>query len=366
MNDILKTLQLTLSETGFWGAVISTIVIIGIGYVLTKAKIIKPEWKGSLNSIVLKIALPALAISGFMKNITIGQLQEQGIILGVSFAFYVLLCVVAFLFTTYGSHLIPNRFKVNIDGTVAQSESRALVTWMMLIFGSITFFGLPIINAVSPKGILSANIWTIPYRIFLYSYCFMVMAGLKFDRNNITKSLKTAFMNPIVIATFVGIVLWMTQLIPGANLFGKNFTKGSNGWFNLSVTMPYLYTPISTLGRLASPLVWISIGITLAVSNIKKAVSSPAVWIFSALKLIAIPLVVFLIFLGLNRGGLVSIDSAIAMVIFAATPPATVVIAYAMQYKRHEEYAVQCSALTTLLAVVAIPLWIIICKLAFV
>lgn len=371
MNDILTTLKNTLTNTGFWGAIIATIAIITLGFVLTKAKVLKAEWKGSLNAVVLKIALPALAISGFMKNITIKQLQEQGIILGVSFAFYVLLCVIAFVLTTYAPNFVPRRMKVNIDGTVAQSESKALVTWMMLIFGSVTFFGLPIINVIdNGGGVISANIWTIPYRIFLYSYCFMVMSGLKFDRQNIAKSVKTAFLNPIVIATFVGLIFWMTQLIPGASVFDKNFTTGTakatNGWFNLSVTMPYFYTPIQTLGRLASPLVWISIGMTLAVSNIKKAVTSPAVWVFTALKLIVIPLIVFLVFLGLNRSGNVTKVAATAMVIFAATPPATVVIAYAMQYKRNEEYAVLCSALSTLFAIIAIPVWIVISRAAFI
>ncbi len=46
---------------------------------------------------------------------------------------------------------------------------------------------------------------------------------------------------------------------------------------------------------------------------------------------------------------------AVAMVVLAATPPATAVIAYTMKNKTCDEFAVQCSALTTLLSIVALP-----------
>ena len=53
------------------------------------------------------------------------------------------------------------------------------------------------------------------------------------------------------------------------------------------------------------------------------------------------------------------------MVIFAATPPATVVLAYSMQYKVCENFASQCSALSTLLAIILIPVWVVICEATF-
>ncbi len=157
----------------------------------------------------------------------------------------------------------------------------------------------------------------------------------------------------------------LTQLIPGASEFGVNFTKGNKGWFVWESTMPYFFKPISVLSGLASPLVWLSIGITLATSNIKESIKDKWVWIFSFEKLGLIPLFVFLLMLGPVAADKVEYQVATSMVIFASTPPATVAVAYSMQYKLCDKFAAQCSALTTLLAIIMIPVWVIISEVAF-
>lgn len=397
--NISKILGDVLSNVNLWAAICSTIFIISLGYILLKTKVFKVEWKGVLNSIVLKVGLPALAITGFMKECTVKQLQEQGIILGVAFGFYILLIIIAELWVRFFPKLLPQKLgKSNNEfsykyvysaskglqtkatgssSTSNQDTRRALVMWMMLIFGSTTFFGMPIIKELYNKngGLLAANLWNIPYRVFLYSYCFMAISGIKFTKENFGKSLKTAFLNPIVIATFIGLICWLSQLIPGASSFNENFGDKiaydknkmplTFGWFQWDKTMPYFYKPINTIGSLSSPLVWLSIGITLATSSIALAAKDKWVWIFSGQKLILIPLLVFLVMLALVYSGNISKDVAISMVIMAATPPATVAVAYSMQYKVCDQFAAQCSALTTLLAVVMIPLWIVIGEVAF-
>lgn len=388
--NVTDTLVSTLSNVNLWAAICSTIIIIALGYILVKVKVFKGEWKGVLNSIVLKVALPCLAFTGFMTGITINQLKEQGIILGVAFGFYILLILIAWIWVKFFPKLLPKSIKQKkeyqegkgwvflnpyeeskgIKSVILNQDTthRALVMWMMLIFGSVTFFGLPIIKQLYPTaaGESSAYIWNIPYRIFLYSYCLMVMAGMKFDRKNIAKSMKTALLNPIVIATFLGIILMLTQLIPGATGFGVNYTEGTKGWFEWKTTMPYIAKPLQYLGDLSSPLIWLSIGMTLAGASLLSAVKDKWVWVFTFQKLIIIPTIVFLIMLGLIAGGAITAKGiGVSMVIYAATPPATVVIAYAMQYKKCEMFASQCSALSTVGAIITTPIWIILSEVAF-
>lgn len=387
MNNVGDIFVDTLSNTKLWAAIVACIVVIALGYILVKVKVFKQEWKGVLNAVVLKVALPALAIKGFMSNITIEELKTQGVILGLSFGFYILLLAIAFIWVRYFPKLIPSRFRIQtqtqfesqnktVSGKIVETigevksqddlTKRSLVMWMMLIFGSTTFFGMPIIQTLySGDGVKSANIWNIGYRVFLYSYCFMVMSGLKFNKENIKQSFKTAFLNPIVIATFVGLILWLTQLIPGASNFGINYESGKNGWFNLSKTMPYIYEPFNKLSGLASPLVWLSIGMTLAGSSILAATKDKWVWIFTIEKLVIIPLIIFAVMIPLVDTNVITKGAAIAMVIFAATPPATVVLAYSMQYKLCENFASQCSALSTLFAIIMIPVWIVISEATF-
>src|SRR5699024_2700661 len=82
------------------------------------------------------------------------------------------------------------------------------VMGILTTFGSTTFFGIPIVGAIyGPKGVLYSSIFNIGYRIFLYSYAYIKMSGLKMEKENIKKM----FLNPIVIATLVGFVLWLIQ-----------------------------------------------------------------------------------------------------------------------------------------------------------
>ena len=79
---------------------------------------------------------------------------------------------------------------------------------VLAIFGSTTFFGIPIVTAIyGPTGTLYASIFNIGYRIFLYSYVYIKMSGLKMTMKNV----KTMFLNPIVIATFLGLFIWLFQ-----------------------------------------------------------------------------------------------------------------------------------------------------------
>ncbi|CBW53762.1 Conserved hypothetical protein, putative malate permease [Mycoplasma mycoides subsp. capri LC str. 95010] len=374
MNGVKEAFIQTMTNQKLWGAIVATIVTILLSYGLTKANILKKEWKAGLVKVVMTIAVPALVLTGFMKTANIQQLKEQGVVLGVSFAFYILLNVIAFLWSKFAPNfarksadMIQDNKALNSDGSM--SQSRALIMWMMIIFGSTTFFGFPIIQAIYPNsGFVAANIWNIAYRVFLYSFCFMMISGVKWSKKNFKDAMKKTFVNPIVICTFLGLILWLTTLIPGQS-FGENFKtveKGGVAWFEFGKTLPIIHTPLQKLGALAAPITWIAIGITLASSDIKKAVKDKWVWIFSIQKLVLLPLFVFLIFLALNKTGVVSKEVAVSMVILAATPPATVVVLYAIQYKMRDEFAAQCSTLTTLLAVIMLPLWVVISSIAFI
>ncbi|MBN3534905.1 AEC family transporter [Mycoplasma procyoni] len=359
MEKLIKVLQ----NQSMWGAIIASIGIIALGYLLTKFKVLKQESKGFLNKIVLIVSLPALAFSGFMKSATFNDVKEQMFILGSGFFFYIFLSVSALVWIKVTGKVYNKSKTIQAIAGENVSNSRALVIWMLLIFGSTTFFGLPIITAVYSKAaVLAANIWNIPYRIFIYSLCFMLMSGLKFNKANFKQSMKTALLNPIVIATFLGLVLWLTQLIPGTKV---TISQKEYGWFELSVTLPLLHKIFSTLSSLASPLIWITIGMTLATVPLLSALKNLWVWLFVALKLVAIPTFVLLIMLILTKTNNVSADVASAMVIFAAVPPSTVAVAYAIQFKKHDVYAAQCSALSTLCAIIMMPIWIVVLNFVF-
>lgn len=62
-------------------------------------------------------------------------------------------------------------------------HDRQTVLSVLITFNSTTFFGMPIVVAIyGPKGTMYASIFNIGYRIFLYSYAYIVMSGLKMTK----------------------------------------------------------------------------------------------------------------------------------------------------------------------------------------
>ncbi|MDK4679311.1 hypothetical protein QDY66_11310 [Kingella negevensis] len=224
---------------------------------------------------------------------------------------------------------------------------------MLTIFGSTTFFGLPIINAILPAGTLYANLFNIAYRVFLYSYALIVMSGAKFEK----KHLKTIFLNPIVIATFAGFILWMLQpYMPKVEVaVAAKVVKGELvpattaqvAFYRIDQTLPWVFKGFKYLGDLSSPLAWLAIGMTLASISIKEAVKEKAVWIYAVMKLVVVPpifLVIMYLFNAMFGGMGFSLNYAavFAVTIMLATPPATVAVAYAINYDKESVFADDC------------------------
>lgn len=350
----------TLSSDKMWGAILASIMIIGLGYFLIKVKVLKIEWKVALNNVVLKIALPALALKGFMSAITVDDIKREGFVLGFSFLFYI---VMLFLSKYIFIWVKEQKSQVSMSsGEKVLYADRTLMR-LMWVFGSTTFFGFPIVEAVyGSDAMITANIFNIGYRVFLYSYAFSLMAGIKMDRANFKSSMVKVFKNPIVIATFIGLFIWAIQLAT------PSFTYKSSGettFFDTKKTAPWLYKTFEVLGGLSSPLVWLSIGMTLSTANFKEAAKDKLAWMYVVFKQILLPAVTLFILIGFAQiDSLKLTNEAVATItVLLATPPATVVVAYAMQFKKSEQLASRTSVISTFAAVIAMPFWIVIANI---
>ena len=84
------------------------------------------------------------------------------------------------------------------------------------------------------------------------------------------------FLNPVVLATFCGLILWIIQpympKISGISPTTK--TMVNVAFYRIDVTAPWIYKPLSYLASLASPLAWLAIGSTLGEISVKQVVKS--------------------------------------------------------------------------------------------
>ncbi|MFI3328939.1 MAG: AEC family transporter [bacterium] len=352
-----------LTSTSLWNAIAKSIIIILLGFFLTKKGIFSKDTPKVLTKIVLVAALPCLAFTGFMSDIT------QANFISAIFAFvwgFIIYTIFIFL-----AQLIFRKVK----------GERKTVLIVLFVLGSTTFFGQPLISAVFKSAILESNMFNISYRVFLYSYAFIVISGINkatkteevTDENGVTTTvevpcsvdvkdvLKKIFLNPIIIATLAGFILWSLQL-PFENVDWVKITiDGKTGAFwRLDVLCSPINSTLVLLGSLASPLVWLAIGGTLSTISFKEAAKDKTAWIYSILKIFLAPTVNLVLLLLVNLVYDVNFTLIAATTLMWATPPATVAVSYCINYDKEALLASNCSFLGTFVAVIGIPIWIVI------
>lgn len=359
--DIGKNVVDALSSMNLWIAICKSVFIILVGFIFTKMKKI-PENSGKiLTKIVMNICLPCLAFGSFMTSVSKESFQS---------------CIVSFV---YGFLIyIAFIFLAKLIFMWVKNPTKRKVMEILFVFGSTTFFGQPLIKAVFPAAFNDSSMFNIAYRVFLYSYAYYAICQSNENENNEAKNkksigsiLKTIFVNPIIIATLLGFILWSLQLVGDSSnasnwwvvtVPGTNNVPQTGAFWNISVSLPWLYQTINTLGGLSSPLVWIAIGCTLGKVSFKDAAKDKDVWIFSIIKIIVAPVLnfLFLLIINLIPGINVSFNTVAATTLMWAVPPATVAITYCIDSNKESTFASSCSLIGTLISVVFIPVYMII------
>nr|WP_125696613.1 AEC family transporter [Lacticaseibacillus yichunensis] len=342
---LLDAIKATFTNSAIISAITSVIFIILLGFYMRKKGTFAENFGKVLSKVVLSVALPALAFNSFMADIDSKTLAQ-----GMNVLIWGIIIYVILIFVTPLPYL---EYKGDKRTTLS----------VLTIFGSTTFFGIPIVGAVlGPKGIMYSSIFNIGYRIFLYSYGYIRMSGLKMDKDNIKKM----FLNPVVIATFAGLILWLIQgSMPQVTVAAATGGTATVAFYRIDQTAKWLFQPLSYLANLTSPLAWLSIGITLGSISFKEAASDKTSWYYSFNKVILVPLLNLVLLLILNATHIMPVDyTAIAtMCIMMATPTAAVTSAYAISFDHEAVMASDASLLSTIVAVVAMPFWIAILQI---
>lgn len=358
--SIGENIAKAMSNTSLWTAIAKTIIIIFLGFIFTKKKVF-PEGTGKiLTKVVMTVAIPCLAFTSFMSDFTAASGAEA--IFNFIFGF------VIYIFFIFFSKLLFIWVK---------DKTKRQVLCVLFAFGSTTFFAQPLISAVyGAQAYNDSNMLNIAYRVFLYSYAYVVICGDKAGEEgkklNVKDVLKKTFCNPIIIATLVGLVLWALQAIPGVKIVPTDWLSGGNSetkvaFWRVDVTLPWIYQVAKTLGSLASPLVWLAIGCTLGNAKIKEAITDKLAWIYSVLKVFVAPLIVLVILVVIELIGkacgypeIVTASTLQSSLMMWMVPPATVAVAYCISSDKEKQLASNTSVIATLLAVPGIVVWILI------
>ena len=283
-------------------------LIMLIGVYAKNKKFLSNETKKDMIDIVVNITLPCMIVVSFNQKLSIELIRNSGIILVVSLLIHI--------GSFFLSKILFNRYPDDIKSVLRYSA----------VFSNATFMGYPVLEALYGNiGIFYASIYLLPYRIFMWSFGIALFA--KDKKQNYIKEI---FLNPGIIAVFIGLAISVTPVeIPSM----------------LSKTM-------SMVGGITTPLSMIIVGATLSDIEIKGVFKETSIWYNSIIRLLMIPIFSLLIFRAL---GVKDVVLAVA-IILTAMPTGAMTTILAGKYGANSNFASKCVFTTTTLSIVTIPI----------
>lgn len=283
-------------------------ILVMVGIVLTKLKILTQSGVSSITELVLYVVSPCLIINAFLREYDSAMMKSL---------FTALLCSVGILSL---SVIIAKLLFGKIE------ENRAVILKFAVVFSNCGFMSIPLQQALlGDEGVFYGAVFLAVFNFFMWSYGLITMSGEKKP-----KMMIKALVNPGIIGTAIGIILFIFSIRPP-----EAITSAVDYLASMNTALPMLV-----------------IGYYLATSNLKRAFSSLLSYIAMALRLIVIPLLTLIILFMLK------VDKVMlqAIVISVSSPVATFTTMFSAKYGRDTELSVGIVAATALLSMITIPI----------
>lgn len=287
--------------------IIALFLIILIGVYGTKKHIINDDVNKGLRRILLEITLPLLVINSFSFSF------DEGMGRNIITAF-----IYSILFMILGgiiSYILLKPLK---------GEKKKILHFANF-FSNCGFIGFPIINSIfGAEGVVYTSIFNMVFTIFLWTYGVMIFSD-KLSKENIKKVL----LNPSIIAVYIGIPIMI---------------------FNIKLPASILDTT-KIVGEMTAPISMIIVGSILSKVKIKSIFKEASVYYGALIKLIVIPLAIYMIKLIIKDNSSV-IDT---IIVIQAMPAAAMTSIFAADFDKEKEYGAIVVFVTTLLSIITIP-----------
>lgn len=306
------------------------------GYILVKTKILKQEQSGVLSKALVYIGMPFLILHSMLMKVTINK--ESLSMIGVSAAIGVGYTLAMFFAT------------VPATATEREEKTRGMMRFCAM-YSNNGFLGIPLAQAVfgNSLAVMVLIIINIITNVFMYTLGVYLIS-----RDKKTISFKKAFLNPVVIAFVLGIILNVCKinslaLDPTNEIYSNTFFR--------EVTLR-LTTYSNYFQTIVTPISMTILGMKMAGVKFLSLFTSWKTYYVSALKLVVFPCVIMAILLGLKAafGGVVTADVLKGAFVSFATPTAGLASTFADTHNGDSENAVAFTLGSTILSVATLPL----------
>lgn len=283
-------------------------ILIALGFVCGKTKLINESGAKILTDLVLYFATPCIMIKSFQEvrydpslvlNLAVTALCAALIITGS-------IIIVRFVFRD-------------------KDENRKVVLRFASVFSNCGFMSLPLQQALlGSKGVFYGAVFVAVFNVIVWSYGLIDMSGGKK-----AFSAKKLILNPGVIGAIAATVLFVARInLPNIVL-----------------------SPISYIAALNTPIPMLVIGYHISRTKIKTHLTDPAVYAVMALRLAAIPMAALFV---MKLFG-VEADILTACTVASSAPVAATTTMFATKFERDTHLSVGLVSVTTLVSIVTMP-----------
>ena len=298
--------------TDFFNMILAFFVLLMVGFVAGKTKIVDSVASKKLSALIIKIGQPALIINALIKMEFSAEKLSLGFkTLAFGFAVHIFMAVLAF-FAFRG-------FK-NID------EQK--LTEFSAIFANVGFLGMPILKSLfKEEGEFMGAFFIVSFNVFLWTWGIMILARKRKDIRLTPKKL----LNFGTVPCMIGFVLYLC----------------CRPFFQFPT---FVMKSLDFTASICTPISMFIIGALLATCTFKQIFGTGKIYYLCAVRLVLMPLIVC----GILK--LIGLDN---WILFGAAvtsmPSATTVTMLSELYDINPRYSAQAVGTTSLFSIITMP-----------
>ncbi|MCD7772603.1 MAG: AEC family transporter [Ruminococcus sp.] len=287
--------------------VIIMLILVGVGALCYKIKLISKEGNASLTNLVLYVVNPLVIVVSYQQDFSYHLLKGLGIAFALSIAGFGAFGIFAHLF---------------IRGDSSDSVAERLNS----TYSNCGFMGIPLALALfGSEGVFYVTAVNTAFNIIVWTFGIFSVT-----KDKSYMSIKKIVTNPTIIATVVGFLLFLCRIeLPSI-----------------------IYTPCDYISSTVTPLAMIVAGVTIAQNNILKAFLKPRIYLVCALKLLIVPLILAFLFAFIPDINNTSVTTALMCL---SCPSATIATMLSVKFNKSASYSAQMFGITTILSVISLP-----------
>ena len=290
---------------------VSMMLMILMGIILVKCKVIKKEDSRVIAAITLYVVNPCLVISSLQIEFT--KERFNGLILALTVA---VLAHIVYIFVTYFICRLTKYNEIERASMIYSNGGNLIVPLVFALLGETKVFYCCAFIMVQT--------------VLFWTHLVRMIGGS--DRANIKKIIT----NPNMIAIVVGIVL-----------------------FIFKIRLPeILGVTVSNIGAIVGPLTMLMLGMIMAEANLKETFLSVHNWFVCLMRLVILPfLIIVLVRLSTVAEHFSFAKDVIMIVILAVCAPVAVTVTQmADLFQNHEKQAGAINVMSVMLSIVSMPL----------